>query len=243
MGKFLKKFETVSDYNTAKPSLILPNVSLITETNGVAYEPYTPPAPSHDYVEIGGLKWATMNVGANSVTDTGLYFQWGDTQGYTASQVGSGEGKKYFSENDYIYYNDGSYTQYNSTDDKITLEPTDDAVKAAWGGNWRMPTVSEFNALGEAVNTAWTQVNGVSGMMLTDKTDSTKTLFFPVCGNANYGSVDYVGSGGYYWSSSLCTDLGVSDAYFLYFSNDGVSWGYNSTFRCLGLAVRGVLDE
>jgi hypothetical protein len=33
-----------------------------------------------------------MNVGASSVTDTGLYFQWGDTQGYTASQVGSGEG-------------------------------------------------------------------------------------------------------------------------------------------------------
>jgi len=44
-----------------------------------------------------------MNLGANSITDPGLYFQWGDTQGYTADQVGSGEGKKYFGSNSYIY--------------------------------------------------------------------------------------------------------------------------------------------
>lgn len=49
-------------------------------------------ANGHDYVEIGGIKWATMNIGANSVTDTGLYFQWGDTQGYAADQIGNGEG-------------------------------------------------------------------------------------------------------------------------------------------------------
>ena len=50
----------------------------------------------HEYVEIAGIKWATCNIGANSITDYGLYFQWGDTQGYTADQVGSGEGKKFF---------------------------------------------------------------------------------------------------------------------------------------------------
>jgi len=33
-----------------------------------------------------------MNLGANSITDPGLYYQWGDTQGYTDSQIGSGEG-------------------------------------------------------------------------------------------------------------------------------------------------------
>ena len=42
---YLRKFETQAQYTAAESSLILPNVSLITETNGVAYKPYVPPAP------------------------------------------------------------------------------------------------------------------------------------------------------------------------------------------------------
>lgn len=248
MSKYLKKFETTAAYNAAKPNLILPNVSLITETNGVAYNPsgVVPPTPSHDYVEIGGIKWATMNVGANSVTDTGLYFQWGDTQGYTASQVGSGEGQKYFGEDDCIYYNDGSYTKYNEGDSKITLEPTDDAVTAAWGGNWRMPTVSEFIALGEAVTSVWTndyQGSGVSGIVCTDKTDSSKVLFFPVAGYASYGSVSGVGALSIYWSSSLNADYGDVSAYSMGFGSDYVHWEGSYDGRCSGCSVRGVLGE
>jgi len=249
--KHLKIFETTAEYNAFKltENFATPNVSLCEDSPTVMhYEPYVAPvAPvvTHEYVEIGGIKWATMNVGANSVTDTGLYFQWGDTQGYTASQVGSGEGQKYFSENDYIYYNDGSYTKYNEGDSLITLESTDDAVKAAWGGNWRMPTVSEFIALGEAVTTAWTadyQGSGVAGIICTDKTDSSKVLFFPTCGNASYGSVDSVDYYGYYWSSSLYADYGGSDAYCLYFSNGVFHWGYNF-IRYSGYPVRGVLGD
>jgi len=241
MSKFITKHATEAAYEAAASNLAKPHVALTADDNKVHYNPLTP-TPSHEYVEIGGIKWATMNVGANSVTDTGLYFQWGDTQGYTADQVGEGEGQKYFGEDDCIYYNDGSYTKYNEGDSLITLESTDDAVKAAWGGNWRMPTVSEFIALGEAVNTAWTQVNGVSGLMCTDKTDETKTLFFPACGSAGYGSVYYVGDGGYYWSSSLYADYDDRNAYHLLFSDGGVYWDdYNS--RCYGYRVRGVLAE
>lgn len=85
-------------------------------------------ANGHDYVEIGGIKWATMNIGANSVTDYGLYFQWGDIQGYTASQVGSGTGQKYFGWADYKYGNGTSspgatgMTKYNATDSKTVLD-------------------------------------------------------------------------------------------------------------------------
>jgi hypothetical protein len=45
----------------------------------------------HDYVEIGGIKWATMNLGATDVTDPGMFYQWADIQGYSASEVGKGE--------------------------------------------------------------------------------------------------------------------------------------------------------
>ena len=62
----------------------------------------------HDYIEIGGIKWSTMNIGANSITDPGLLFQWGDTQGYTTTQVGSGEGQKYFGWADYKFENNTS---------------------------------------------------------------------------------------------------------------------------------------
>jgi hypothetical protein len=41
-------------------------------------------------VDLGlpsGLLWADRNVGAISEYDYGLYFQWGDTKGYTKEEV------------------------------------------------------------------------------------------------------------------------------------------------------------
>ena len=43
MAKYLRKFETTADYESAKDSLILPNVSLCEDNNVVYYEPYVPP--------------------------------------------------------------------------------------------------------------------------------------------------------------------------------------------------------
>ena len=187
-----------------------------------------------------------MNIGANSITDTGLYFQWGDTQGYTTSQVGSGEGQKYFGGDDCIYYNYGPYNKYTEGDSKITLEASDDAVTAAWSGNWRMPTVSEFVALSEAVTSVWAadyQGSGVAGLVLTDKTDSSKTLFFPACSYAENGNVYNVDGLGNYWSSSLDYECGDDLAYSFYFHiSNGVDWRL-ATHRYWGCTVRGVLDD
>ena len=248
MAVYLKKFETQAAYEAAQSGLILPNVSLTVDNNTVHYNPYVDPYAGHEYVEIGGLKWATMNVGANSVTDYGLYFQWGDTQGYTADQVGSDEGQKYFGWADYKYGNGTSspgatgMTKYNSTDGKTVLEASDDAVIANWGGSWRMPTTAEFQALGNAVNTAWTndyQGSGIAGMICTDKTDSSKVLFFPCCGSASEGN--RVGASGNYWSSSLITS-NVMKAYYMSFYSGGVTWQYDGN-RFYGRAVRGVLGQ
>lgn len=246
MSKYLKKFENHAAYEAAKSGLILPNVSLCVNENEVHYNPSspTPPTPSHDYVEIGGIKWATMNVGANSITDTGLYFQWGDTQGYTAAQVGSGSGQKYFSQEDCKYFDSEnySYTKYNDEDGLTTLQASDDAVTAAWGGNWRTPTTAEFAELGESVDAVWVEVNGISGIMCTDKTDETKTLFFPAVGNAYYGNIPDVGANGYYWSSELygaeCCPWGFK------FDEWNTHWERDDGFyRYQGFAIRGILDE
>ena len=249
--KYIKNFESHSNYTTWKngEDYITPNLCLCKTEDHLHIQSYDPYG-GHEYVEIGGIKWATMNVGANSITDTGLYFQWGDTQGYTVSQCGSGEGQKYFGWADYMYGNGTKLpgatgmTKYNSTDGKTVLDTSDDAVIANWGGQWRMPTTAEFQALGDAVNTAWTadyQGSGVAGLVCTDKTDSSKVLFFPAAGVCRNGSVDGVGIYGAYWSSSLYSS-GVQYAYSLYFLNGSMLWQDNYG-RYNGFHVRGIYDD
>ena len=92
-------------------------------------------------------------------------------------------------------------TKYNSNDGKTVLEAVDDAVTAAWGGQWRTPTRDEYIVLNNAVNTAWTsnyQGSGVAGLVCTDKNDSSKVLFFPACGSCNDGVVHNPGIIGCY---------------------------------------------
>lgn len=244
--KHIKIFSLTSEYETSKSggTLITPNVSLINEDNSVRYLPeLDDPYNGHEYVEIGGLKWATMNIGATSPEQAGLYFAWGETQGYTVEQVGSGEGQKYFGWADYKYGNGTSsqdatgMTKYNEADGKTVLEASDDAAVANWGGSWRMPTADEFQALGAAVNTTWTQVNNVYGILCTDKTDESKTLFFPATGICFDGSKFDVGNCGSYWSS-LDTD-GSQCASAWYFGNDYEN--VTTDNRCRGLSVRPVI--
>ena len=245
MKKFITKFDTTAELTTfsATPNFGKPHVSLTEDDSKVHY--FGDPYNGHQYVEIGGLKWATMNIGASQPSDYGLYFAWGDTQGYTAEQVGSGEGKKYFDWADYKY-GDGTdspdatrMAKYNETDGKTVLEAVDDAAVANWGGSWRMPKSTDFHTLGAAVNTAWTQVNNVYGMLCTDKTDSSKTLFFPAAGGCYNGSVGRVGNFGYYWSSSLRTAT-RQYVYSLDFYSDDDFWS-NYNLRCYGFAVRPVV--
>lgn len=204
----------------------------------------------HEYVEIAGIKWATMNVGAESITDAGLYFQWGDTQGYTADQVGSGSEQKAFTWEDYKYGTSASnLTKYNSTDNSNVLEPSDDAVTAAWGSNWRMPTSREWEVLRQAINLEWTnnyQDTGIKGIICIDKTDSSKVLFFPAAGYAGQEEIDGANDTCHYWSNSDV--LGSGNAQGVYFGWDDYyrrideDW-YDNYYKCAGRPVRGILDD
>lgn len=233
MAVYLKKFETQAAYEAAQSGLILPNVSLTVDNNTVHYNPSTP-TPTHDYVEIGGVKWATMNIGANSVTDAGLYFQWGDTQGYTAAQVGSGEGKKAFTWADYKWTEDGgqTFTKYNGSDYTV-LQSEDDAVTAAWGGNWRMPTKDELSALITGNTTSYVQNYSGTNVSAVVVTDGTNEVVFPYTGYADNGQIK---QGISYWTSWLVPEYTVYS-----FCLNGESVAVNN--RYFGYAVRGVLDE
>ena len=242
--KFLTKFTNHSAYEAAESGLFLPNVSLCVNEDEVHYNPTT---QQHDYVEIGGIKWATMNVGANSITDNGLYFQWGDTQGYTYEQVGSDEGQKYFGWADYKFNPSGdgeSFTKYNSADGKIVLDLEDDAANAAWGGDWRMPTTDEFQTLATATTSAYTsnyEESGVAGLVLISNADSSKRLFFPSVGGVIEGRLlGPTRYGASYWTSSLNSSE-ISTSHLFGFKASTVVWETMSS-RDFGCVIRGVMD-
>lgn len=256
MSLFIKLFNTTAEYNayTADTSnFILPNVSCaLDDLTTIHYNPWVDPCASekvkttYEWVEIGGVKWATKNVGAKTITDYGQYFSWGGVNGFTADQVSGSCHSKAFSWADYELANGSpsNITKYNDTDHLVTLESVNDAATANMGSGWRMPTTAECVALGDAVNTAWTadyQGSGVAGMICTDKTDSSKVLFFPACGYCDNGSVGNVGSNGIYWSSSLNINGSyVQYAYGFLFVEGGVLWDLNNQ-RISGFTVRGVV--
>ena len=195
---------------------------------------------TYEYVDLGlpsRLKWAKCNVGAEKEKDAGLYFAWGETTGYTASQVGT---DKEFSWSDYKYENGGSdLTKYNQSDSKTVLESTDDAATQIMGGDWRMPTQTEWQELLDNTIKEWAQVNGVNGYKFTSNKEGfqNNSIFIPAAGYCYDGSVDGVGYYGNVWSSSLSTSNPRS-AWYLYFNSDLCNLG--NFYRCLGRSVRGV---
>ena len=205
-----------------------PNVSFVDEDSSVRYliDPYN----GYEYVDLGlSVKWATCNVGASSPEQTGLYFAWGETVGYTAEQVTSGV--KAFSEDE---YNAGPAASINTD---LTLEQ--DAAHANMGGNWRMPTKDEYQELLDNCNVVWTDDyngTGVAGMMFTSKING-KLVFFPAAGNCYV----YVSGGdGFYWSASWENKSNCT--WFLYFNDYSGSQYVNYGVSYYGYSVRGVCE-
>lgn len=212
-------------------------------------------------VDLGlpsGLKWANMNIGAESPEDYGDYFAWGETSGYK-------DGKREFSQDTYKYYlvtktttpdKDGfeftettsGYTKYVTNkdasrygydgfyDDKTVLDLEDDAAHVNWGGDWRMPTKEEQDELRDNCTWEWKELKGVKGYKVTGPNGNF--LFLPAAGCRFYSGLFDVGSYGYYWSSSLNSDVS-NDACHLLFYSDGWDLDYY-VYRYTGYSVRAV---
>ena len=191
----------------------------------------------YEYVDLGlSVKWATCNVGATKPEEYGDYFAWGETQP-----------KDYYDWSTYKWCN-GSYntlTKYNNSssygtvDNKTTLDLSDDAARANWGGSWRMPTKAEQDELREQCTWTWTTQNGVNGYKVTSKKSgyTNKSIFLPAAGYRYDSSLSNAGSRGCYWSSSLLTG-DPYDAYDLGFFSGYVGWGNGN--RYVGFTVRPV---
>ena len=198
-------------------------------------------------VDMGnGLKWANMNVGAESVTDFGDYFAWGETmpyyqEGYSQESPCSHwiDGKPGYNWGSYSLCNGGvkmikycTSDSYGYVDSKTKLERTHDAASANWGGNWRTPTDDEWTWLLE--NCIWTWKTSDKGYLVTSNVNGNQ-IFLPAAGHRYGLSLDEDGSKGHYWSSSLYTGY------------QNCAWGVNvpdrkEYSRYFGLSVRPVTE-
>jgi|GEM_PF-1281567 hypothetical protein len=190
------------------------------------------PPEAAQALDLGlSVKWANMNVGAESPEDYGNYYVWGETST-----------KDTYSWDTYFDTNDGgnTFTKYNNEGGKTVLEPEDDAAHVNWGGSWRMPTEAEWQELRDNCTWTWTTQNGINGYKVTsNKAGYTdKFIFLPAAGYRGGSGLNRVGSYGYYWSSSLSGGSSYS-AWRLGF-NSGSHFLSNSS-RYSGPSVRPVL--
>jgi hypothetical protein len=204
----------------------------------------------YEMVDLGlSVKWANKNVGASNPEDAGLYFQWGDTVGYTADQVGK---DKVFDWNNYKFGTSSNLTKYNSTDGLKVLESSDDAATVHMGSQYRMPTSAEIQELISGTTQSFIDIDGNEYIKGTDivniergKLKGVKftgsngnSIFIPAAGYCNESLLNFIGMFSELWSSSLYN--GYDDlARYLYFAYDGYVFECGYT-RCYGLSVRGV---
>ena len=110
-----------------------------------------------------------------------------------------------------------------------------DAATANWGDEWRMPTKEEWQELLDNTANKWTTQNGVNGRLFTGSNGNS--LFLPAAGFRWDDALNYAGSYGYYWSSSLDTDS-QNDAWLFDLYSD--YYGMYSLYRGYGQSVRAV---
>ena len=193
--------------------------------------------PLHEYVDLGlpsGTLWATCNVGANVPEQFGDYFAWGETapkNEYDWSTYLLCNG----SENSLTKYCTDS--DYGIIDNKIELDPEDDAAFVNWGPSWRTPTEDQIRELVQRCNWTWTTVNGVRGSLITGR--NGKSIFLPAAGKIGGHSNYSVGTNGYYWSLTLDTSSGPAFGRGFEFTQAG-HVGYFGGHRCKGCTVRPV---
>ena len=183
---------------------------------------------SYEAVDLGlSVKWATMNVGAESPEDYGGYYAWGETE----------------TKDKYSTSNSTTYGVEISFD--ISGNAEYDAATANWGGSWRTPTLEEIEELISCTD-EYTTLNGVTGYLVTGSNGNS--IFLPAGGYYNSGTLYYEGERACYWSSTPCesgsTYTYETSAYWLgsHFNDYSIlTYGWTSGRWC-GYSIRPVTE-
>ena len=119
----------------------------------------------HPWVDLGlpsGTKWATYNVGTNSIHGVGTRIAWGETAT-----------KKTFSPNTYTV-NEQELASYAG-------DPQYDLATAQWGEGWYTPTLQQWEELIQYCDWDYVMINGINGVLFTSP-KTYNTIFLPSTG-------------------------------------------------------------
>jgi len=170
----------------------------------------------HEYVDLGlSVKWATCNIGAESPSDIGDYFAWGEI----------------LPKSSYTIQNSETFDLPVSAD--IGGNTDYDAARANWGGTWRLPTRSELE---ELIHYCTWHRSGF-GYIVKSKRNG-KSIYLPETGWKDTGL--YEPKNGEYWSSSTI-DSDNQRAVTLIFTQFGER-EIESYHRCSGRNIRPVTE-
>lgn len=215
---------------------------------------YADSEQGYDYVDLGlpsATLWATVNIGAETETDAGDYFAWGEVSPkdayswYTYLWLEPGQ-----STSDYICkytLPDRKYVCSWYSDDSVfvgdgltELLPEDDAASVCWGGRWRMPTEEDWTELLSLCDTTLTYYGDVFGLEVVGP--NGHRIFLPAAGYRGTGKrVARLNEGGFYYSSSHYRGQ-TTTAYRINFGPVEVTSSYGwAANRYIGRTIRPVL--
>lgn len=187
----------------------------------------------HEFIDLGlpsGTLWAKCNIGAETETNYGVCFAWGETKS-----------KKEFKWDTYFDLTvDDTFEKYNNDGGLTELELKDDAARINMSGNWCIPTKEQVKELLDNTTNEWVENynnTGKNGQLLTSKRNNN-TIFFPATG---YDYVHSINKSGRYWTSTLVGNNPES-IYGVYLFFDKSYLRLANYNRCNGFHIRGVLN-
>lgn len=199
---------------------------------------YTSEAPVQLW--YGGPFWASTNLCAEKTEDNGKYFAWGynNVCNYFDSYIS-------------CWISDGNYRAFSGSDIYVTeWFPTkgftdykthnfENQARYCWGGNWRLPTQEECQALLDNCTAEFTTKGGKKGVKFTGKGEyAGKSIFLPAAGYGEGLEWKEDNVSWRYWSS---TELSSEKAWCLNISSDGMA-ALDMQPKYMGFSIRPVRD-
>ena len=126
-----------------------------------------------EYVDLGlpsGKKWSKKYLGAETATDVGDYYAWGET---SPKDIGD------FTDENYKLLDGawGEFRRYHGKDGWKQLMPYDDAATVRLGHKWHIPTETEVQELFDNCTAKEITLNGQPGIALVSKINNNYIFF------------------------------------------------------------------
>ena len=177
-------------------------------------------------IDLGlSVRWANMNVGAETEDDLGNYFAWGETEPKDTFKLSTYQ----YYDNDYIYIGNNIETT------------TYDAARANWGGKWRMPTKNELKELVEQCDWKWEWGTTFNTFGYRVVGPNGNSIYLPAAGgytkDSDPSNLWNKNDFGYYWMSTLETK-GLASL--LRFNKNKPTIEINDVYK--GMSVRAVVE-